>query len=216
MQFSEIQTRVREYLEDENSSSYQWSATIVKRYINDAVRDFARRTKCYKRLSSALSASATTPTSAFYTLPTDLLEIEAVQDTVHDVWLVKTAIDLLPGNWETDTGNPYAYLFGDFGWSELRVYPYTASALTGLRVYYSALPADMTLDANTPTGIPDVYHSSLVYYAVAACYRRNFEDNDVRKAAEFQALYERDVADAMGRVGRKMDGTPVIVPYRNL
>jgi hypothetical protein len=61
-----------------------------------------------------------------------------------------------------------------------------------------------------------VYHASLAYGAVASCYRRNFEDNDVRKAAEFQALYERDVADAISRTGRKMNGAPVFVPYRDL
>lgn len=214
MQFSELKTRVAEYLED--TSNAQWSAALVGQYINDAVRDFARRTKCYRRLSAALSASATTPTNAFYTLPTDLMELEAVEDTVNNNWLRPRSVDTLPETWATETGTPSWYLFGEFGWTELRVYPYPTSALTGLKVYYTALPATMSATTDTPTGIPDVFHVALVYFAVAACYRRNFEDADRAKAAEFQMLYEREVEDAIGRVGRKMSGAYVMTPYREL
>lgn len=212
MQFSQMQVRVAEYLED--TSNAQWSLALVKQYLNDGMRDFARRTKASRKLSAALSASATTPTNAFYTLPTDLLELEAVHDTVNDIWLEPRDIDSLPPSWDTETGNPSYYLPGTFGWLELRVYPYPSSALTGLKVYYTALPADMSADADLPTGIPPVYQIALVYFAVAACYRRNFEDADKAKAAEFQMLYEREVEDAIGRVGRKMSGAPVGVPYR--
>jgi hypothetical protein len=212
MDFSTLQTRVSEYLED--TSNAQWSLALVKQYLNDAVRDFARRTKSYRRLSAALTASATTPTNAFYTMPTDILEVEAVHDTVNDLWLAPRGVDTLPPSWDTETGNPSWYLYGEFGWTELRVYPYPASALTGLKLYYTALPATMDGNSDTPTGIPDVYHVALVYFAVAACYRRNFEDADRAKAAEFQTLYEREVEDAIGRIGRKMNGSPVGVPYR--
>lgn len=214
MQFSEMQTRVAAILEDTGNT--QWSLTLVKQYINDGLRDFAKRTKAYHKLSSALSASATTPTSAFYTLPTDLLEVEAVHDTVNDVWLERRDVDSLPPSWDTETGTPAWYLFGEFGWTELRVYPYTASALTGLKVYYTALPADLSADADVPTGIPAVYQIALVYFAVAACYRRNFEGQDPAKAAEFQGMYEREVEDAIGRIGRKMSAAPVSVPYRRV
>ena len=214
MQFVELQTRTAEYLED--TANAQWSLALVKQYLNDGARDFARRTKAYRRLSAVLSASATTPANAFYTLPTDLLELEAVHDTVNDEWLGARSTDTLTESWDTETGNPSWYLYGEFGWTELRVYPYPASALTGLKVYYTALPAAMSANSDEPTGIPPVYHSALVYYAVAACYRRNFEDADQAKAAEFAGLYERELADAMGRTTRKMNGSGVFVPYRYL
>lgn len=212
MDFSTLKTRASEYLED--AGNVQWTAALVGQYINDAVRDFARRTKCYHRMSAALTEAATTPDNAFYTLPTDLMELEAVEDTVNGGWLRRRNLGDLPEGWAAETGTPSWYVYGELGWTELRVYPIPAAALTGLKVYYTALPATMSGSSDTPTGIPDVYHVALVYFAVAACHRRNSEDANQAKAAEFQALYEREVDDAIGRVGRKMSGVPVGVPYR--
>lgn len=213
MDFSTLKTRVSEILED--TSNAQWSAALVGQYVNDAARDFARDTKCIKKLSAALSAAATTPANAFYTLPTDLLEIESVWWNGEHIPFA-AAVEL-PYQWDTQTGStPFRAIYGDFGTTELRVYPYPSSALTTLKVYYTAVPAAMSGNSDTPTGIPSVYHIALVYGAVAMCYRRNFEDADRPKAAEFFAMYQHEVVDCIARTGRRFTAGGLVVPYRDV
>ena len=217
MNLLQLRTRVSEFLEDTGFT--QWSAALIDQYLNDGMADFAKQTKCYRRYSSALSASATTPANAFYTLPSDLHELESVW--VNGYHVPKATAVQLPYQWDTQTAGassqPTAYVFGDFGFTELRFWPYPASAAyTTARVYYTALPATMSLTTSTPTGIPDQYHLALVYYAVAQCYRRNFEDADRAKAAEFEGMYRAQLDDCLARVTRLLNADPSNVPYRHL
>ena len=213
--FLELQTRVREYLEDADSAAYQWSATIVKRYINDAARDFAIQTRCIKKLSAALAASGTTPVSAFYTLPSDIYELDGVINAGLAVPLATA--EQMPWDWQSETGSTPIYaVLGDYVGDELRVYPYSVAALTALKVWYTAVPAAMSGDNDTPTGIPGVFHPALAFYAVAECYRRNFEDGDIRKAAEFSALYAAAVLNCASSTARRRTSAPVTIPYREV
>lgn len=222
--FTTLKTRVGEILED--ASFAQWSSTIVERYLNDAAQDFAIRTKCIRKYSSALSAATTFDASkpyAFYSVPTDIHEIESVWVNGYHVPQART--DRLPYQWDTETAgstsDPTAYIYGDFGLTVIRFWPYpTDAAYTTAKIYYTALPPTMTTGGGSPvtwaTGIPDRYAVALVYYAVAMCYRRNFEDADRRKSEEFMMLYLDQVRDCQGRIERLMNAEGMGVPYRHL
>ena len=211
-----MQTRTREYLEDANSGAYQWSDVIVKRYLNDAARDFAMQTRCIKKRSGALAESATTPDNSTYTLPSDFYELEGdfVTNDGLSLWLTTAAN--LPESWEADTGTPTHAILGDQIGDEIRVWPYPAAALTALKVWYTAVPPAMANDTDPATGIPGAFHQALVYFAVAACYRRNFEDGDVRKSQEFMALYARELETCLASTTRRRTSGAVTVPYREI
>lgn len=155
---------------------------------------------------------------AFYTVPSDLHELESVWVNGYRVPIASATS--LPYQWDRQTAGaasqPTAYVFGDFGFTVVRFWPYPVLAYTTVYVYYTALPATMTLTTSTPAGIPDQYHLALVYYAVAQCYKRNFEDNDRPKAAEFEGMYRAQLDDCLARVTRLLNADPNAVPYRHL
>lgn len=300
--FTILKTRTREILEDANAASYQWSDTIVERYLNDAAQDFAIRTKCIRKYSTplandpdfrtlgtgtlsttspnqaivtslsnptnftvgsyiysintstgalttginpgttviavdvanstlTLSANATAAGSvtltdsafAFYTMPADIHELEGVW--VNGYHVPQARADRLPYQWDIETcsstSDPTAYIYGDYGLSVVRFWPFPSNAaFTDVKIYYTGLPPSMTSGGGSPvtwaTGIPDRYAVALVYYAVAMCYRRNFEDNDRRKSEEFMALYLDQVRDCQGRIERLMNAEGMGVPYRHI
>lgn len=155
---------------------------------------------------------------AFYTVPSDLHELESVWVNGYRVPMA-SAVNL-PYQWDRQTAGaasqPTAYVFGDFGFTVVRFWPYPVLAYTTVYTYYTALPATMASTAATPAGIPDQYHLALVYYAVAQCYRRNFEDADRAKAAEFEGMYRAQLEDCLARVTRLLNADPASVPYRHL
>lgn len=212
MDFQGLYTRTAEILED--STNAQWALALVKQYCNDGAQDFAKRTKVYKKRSAALTESATTPDNAWYTLPTDLWEIEQVKSDGTILPLIPQ--EMLPDDWEDETGGtiPTFAIYGDEGLAEIRMYPTPSAALSALRVYYTALPPTMSANGDVPTGIPDSYRIALVYYAVAQCYRRNFEDGDRPKADLYWNLYLEQVQDCMARAARRHTSQAVSVPYR--
>lgn len=295
--FLDLQTRAREILED-TGTNLQWSDVILKRYLNDAAQDFAIRTKCIRKYSTALAAdpdfyslgtgtlsttspnqfkvtSLSNPTAfrvgsyiysvntstgalttgitpgttivsvdaanstltlsaaataagsvtltdtafAFYSVPSDIHELESVW--VNGYHVPQARASRLPYQWDIETcsstAEPTAYIYGDFGLSVLRFWPYPIdAAYTTAKVYYTALPALMASNTDKPTGIPDRYMVALVYYAVAMCYRRNFEDNDRRKSEEFMGLYLDQIRDCQGRIERLLNAEGMGVPYRHL
>lgn len=221
--FATIKTRVAEILED--ASFTQWSQALVGQYVNDAARDFVMRTKCIRKYSGALPAATTFDVNkqfAFYTAPSDIHELESVW--VNGYHVPQARAGRLPYQWDIETcgstSEPSAYIYGDFGLSVIRFWPFppnTDAAFPDVRVYYTALPAEMTsTELLSSIGIPDRYGVALVYYTVAMCYRRNFEDADRRKSEEFMALYLDQVRDCQGRIERLMNAEGFGVPYRHL
>lgn len=215
----QMRTRVNEILED---IGVQWPNALVDQYINDAAQDFAIRTKCYRKYSTPLTAATTfdvTKPYAFYNVPTDIHELESVW--VNGYHVPQGRIDRMPYQWDIEkTGNttdPTCYLYGDFGLDVIRFWPFPDNApFPSAYVYYVALPPIMASTGATPTGIPRRYNIALVYYAVAMCYRRNFEDADRRKSEEFMALYLDQLRDCTGRIERLMNAEGMGVPYRHL
>jgi len=220
LQLQQMRTRVGEILED--SSFVQWPEALVNQYLNDAAQDFAMRTKCYRRYSSPLSANGSIDVSkpfAFYSVPSDTHELESVW--VNGYHVPQARIDRMPYQWDIEfcnsTAEPSAYLYGDFGLEVIRFWPYPSdAAFPTVYVYYTALPPAMTTNTATPTGIPARYNIALVYYTVAMCYRKNFEDADKSKSEEFMALYLDQIRDCQGRIARLLNAEGMGVPYRHL
>ena len=210
--------RAAEFLED--TAYGRWTAALITKYINDAQRDFARGARCCRKYSAALVVSATTPTYAFYTLPTDLLEIApaGVWTTTsgQNIQLPPAAVSDLGDNWDNVSGDPpscYINLL-EFGMTELRVWPTPAAALTALKLYYVYLPADLTGSQSSP--IPEQYHMALVYYAVAMCLMGFKQGSDQARSQAYMGMYERDLAHAGGKVAGSFANVAAVVPFRNV
>lgn len=225
MTFLQMITRVSEILED--VAATRWGNNVdptnangvIARHLNDAQRDFARGTKVCKKESTALVNSATTPLYAFYTLPTDFLELDEAGDGA--VW--NAGIRLYPVErgqlgdlWTTATGTPVNYLpLESYGLTEMRVYPYPTSTLTALKLFYAYLPADMAANG-TISPIPPMYHQALVWYAVAQALSTLSQYANRDKAQVYMGMYERELADARTRVGRRFSSQPAYIPYRHV
>lgn len=226
MTFLQMITRVSELLED--TAATRWgnnvdptnAAGVIARHLNDAQRDFARSTQVCKKESAALAGSATTPLYAFYTLPTDFLNL-AESGNGGGVW--NNGIQLYPvergclgDSWATVTGTPCNYLpLEDYGLTELRVYPYPTAVLTALKIFYAYLPADMAANG-TVSPIPPMFHMALVWYAVAQALSTMGEYADPAKAQLYMGMYEREVADARNRVARRFSSQGAFVKYRHV
>jgi hypothetical protein len=165
------------------------------------------------------SVSLTDKPFAFYGVPSDVHELESVW--VNGYHVPQARIDRMPYQWDIEfcssTAEPTAYLYGDFGLDVIRFWPYPSdAAFPTAYVYYTALPPAMTTNTATPTGIPARYNIALVYYTVAMCYRKNFEDADRAKSEEFMALYLDQIRDCQGRIARLLNAEGMGVPYRHL
>jgi hypothetical protein len=108
------------------------------------------------------------------------------------------------------TGTSDGITDGTVEWDYLS--DYEDLALTDLVLFYQALPAPMVNAGDVPA-IPAAYARALVYYAVARCYERNFEDSDVRKADRFEALYQREMASARKRQAGRFNNAPESVTW---
>lgn len=214
---------VRASLLLEDTTNARWSADLttgpIAIFLNDAQRDFATRTKVVKKKSAALGNAATTPLYAFYTLPSDFLNIESVWVTVggNEMELPGVTVKQLGGNWTTQTSDiPTAYIdLQEFGNTELRVWPYpSAAALTGLVVYYAAVPADLTTGQTTP--IPPAWHTALVNYAVAMCNLTNKDAGDPAKAVTFMQMYETQVTECLSHAVRRFSSEGAYVRYTHV
>lgn len=204
----------------EDTGHVQWSSALKLAFLNDGARDFARATKCYKKASGYLSADASPADSlanayTFYVLPTDLLELESVWFNGDLVPLVSAA-ELGSGYEDVSGESPIAATMDD-SLTEIRMYPAPSAALTTLRVRYAAIPAEMNGTTVTePTGIPVPSRIALVYYCVAMCYLRNGEEGDPAKAAQYMAMYQREVDDLTARVARRFHSGGARTRYGNV
>lgn len=119
--FDALVARAQAYLQD--STGARWPAALVGAFVNDGQRDFARGSKILKFKYPTLPGSTVNllPQGAFYTLPSDFFELEGVWcDGRH---LAPTTVDCLPWNWDVTTGTATRYIYGDYGPTDIRLYP---------------------------------------------------------------------------------------------
>jgi hypothetical protein len=154
--------------------------------------------------------AATTPANAFYTLPADLLSLERVTRNGEALDLTSIESFFWEG-WEAETGTPYQYIYGPYGFYALRVYPYPA-APASLTAYYAKQLPRLSSGTDSPSPIPAPYHIALVHYALAKAYAKDFEYKEPVKVQDHGAQY----ADYVTRCVGNMPSGSLTIPYRHL
>lgn len=192
---AEIITDVRVRL-DEVSASF-WDDSDIRRWINQGLRDVARRCEVLQG-STTVAAVAGTQT---YALPTDAIRIYRVEfspdgdDGVHELQYEDyNNADALWGRYKTITqADPYIYTMWGFPPSlNMTVYPTPSQAGT-FTVYYYKLPTELAVtttdDEDTEVDLPAGWEDVIVSYVEYHALRKD------RNPAwqEAKALYEESL-----------------------
>lgn len=187
MTFQQLYETVYRQMRDTGQTRYDLA--FVKRYLNDAERQFCRKTEySIKKDASITTASGTRE----YTLPSDFLHEVAVfwngrrmawtdlEDTIHE-----------DGD---QSGEPTAYYIegGKIGFEDV-----PTSAQTVTIVYYS-IGGAMAQTSDTPI-VPTEHHMLLVAYA---CYWCSIEGDDDRMSKFYEA-WLRGVQEASEDIVKK-------------
>jgi hypothetical protein len=164
---SEIKTRVKRQFGDE--SSVQLTDADIIRWINDAQREIARTND---EVLETIATTAVSAGTADYALPSDLLRLRSVRFGNRKIegLSLQEANDKIV-NYE----NPASYQQGtpQYFWiyaNRITLYPVpAASDSDDLKLYYTRLPTDVSIDAD----IPDLhlkYHLAIVQYVLHQAY----------------------------------------------
>lgn len=185
---------------DDNLTSVVWTSAHLRQWINEGVKDIARRTEGL-RVEDVLTATAGVQE---YTLPSDAIRIHKVtyqaddQEAIHTldyhefsttdaVWWTQQAITQSTPHMWTTWGYPPAL--------KLVIYP-KPSQDGDLTVYYYKLPSNLATDGDdddTDLDIPEGWDDAVVLYAEYCALRR---DRDPRWQ-EAKQLYEENVGQLM-------------------
>lgn len=186
---AELRTSVRDRLSEATAS--QWSADMLKRWINEGLQDVARRTET---LQDTTDITATISLQE-YSLPSDILRVYRVEwrptsGNVHPLEYrdFNTMDSVWWGSQTTAVSTPV--LFTMWGYPPLLkmiVYP-SPSEAGSFKLYYYRLPATLVNDADIAE-IPEGWTDLVVSYCEFMALRR---DRDPRWQ-EAKALYEQSV-----------------------
>ncbi len=217
-----LRDELRDILTD--GADTRWSLAIKDRYLNEGQAEVVKRGRLLTAVAT-LAAAATTPTTAFYTLPTDFLAFQGAGDPVggevvrdEALWLNGKPLSRIGlayfrdrvSSWEAEVGVPWAYLFGHREKTTIQLYPYSVAAQNPLpRLFYVRQPAVLSDPAHVPE-INSAYHKALVRYAVWACYTKDAQTHDERKGAQYLAMFEADLAGLM----QDLPSQPRTIPTR--
>lgn len=187
---------VREALEE--PTERQWTNVELRRWINEGMRDVARRTRCLASRSDVVAVAGTQE----YTMPTDVVAVHRVEyratgnsqvypleyrdfESMDEVWWTHQSItQSTPAIW-TQWGFPPSL--------KLVVYPKPSIGGT-FKVFYYRLPVAINTngseDANT-LEVPEGWEDAVYHYAE---YRALRKDRDPRWQ-EAKARYEEVLGD---------------------
>lgn len=200
MTLTTMLAQCRVFLQD--SAGTYWDDPKLTQWLNEAQMDFAVRTKILPAVAVPV-VSAITPTSAFYTLPTDAFELRRVE--LSGVELARVTSEELSlfydGDWTAvTTTSPatiptHSYVYEEYGALTFRIFPYaTASQASSLKCFYYRTPATLVATSAETPDIPAAYHIRLVDFAVARAYLMDFDQANPVKAKVFMDAYDAQVA----------------------
>jgi hypothetical protein len=207
-------SRVREVL-DESTSRF-WQDSDLRRWINDAAADIARKAEMLQSLVD-IPITAITPE---YTLPVDALRVYRVEYTrLTDPQVYP--LEFRPFNamdsiWWTQKDitqhTPYYYTMWGFTPSiTLRLFP-VPSDNGSAKVFYYRLPAKLatstTADQNTNVDLPNGWEDLIVHYVE---YRALRKDGDSRWQ-EAKGLYDENLDNMITLTRFYSDQQNMIVP----
>lgn len=180
---AECLTLARLRLDDRNEP-YLWSDAVLRDFLRSAMNEAAERA----RLIEDTEQVATTSGVASYTLQKPVMEVLRVTLSGVTVPLRQVHRDYLDSRrsgWETESGQPTAYMHDPVGTLILVPTPETAAIVT-VRMYRS-LHEDDELEV-----LPATYHRDLVWWvAFEAFLLRDADGEDSPRAQHALTMFER-------------------------
>lgn len=179
---------------DEPVSGRYWTATQMTRWLNEGVRDVARRAEILPRLDQSISITAGLNK---YTFPSvDVVRVHRIEyiptGSTQQYPLRLSSINEMDAIWGiqqviTSSYPMYAILWGYPGNTntlQIQLYP-NPSQNGNLNIFYYGLPVEMVADAD-PSDIPTGWEDLAVKYAAYKCLQKGKDP----RWQEFKALYE--------------------------
>ena len=186
-------TALRERLDE--TTAAQWTDVQIRRWLNEGIRDIARRTRHYWDIDTI----AVTADDGEYVVSDDVLHIKHVYfnpdgDTGRQIPLEARAFEAMNQLWwdRQDQSAGYPSIFTTFGYAPtltIKLYPVPSVAGT-LKLHVARLPADLDVTSGTgnidvPTGWLEVAYDYAEYMALR-------KDRDPRWQESYQ-MYEEKV-----------------------
>lgn len=193
---SDLIDQVRDHLDEPDEE--QWTNVQIRKWINEGVRDVARRGEVVQARATIATVSGTQE----YSLPTDIVRIHRVE--YQDASNQTTALEYRAFNnmdevWGTQqrivsSSRPYWFtLWGTPPTLKIVVYPIPSTTSDTIRVFYYSTPADLATDgsddADTVT-VPQGWEDMVVLYAEYVALRK---DRDPRWQ-EAKQIYEEKIS----------------------
>lgn len=191
--FLQIYSRVLDYTHRPKNQD----ATEAKALVNEAYIFVTSQLLCYQKTTAALALTANDGDYSIVTdlAVTDFSRLRVVKytaangsNTLNTIAPI-TPDEILALRAANPSATSPATAYAIQGWDGLMLHPLPATGDT-ITLVYSAVPAAMTLDADTPTRIPQEWHHLIVTRAAAVA----MEVMDDQRAAALQQAYERELA----------------------
>jgi hypothetical protein len=202
MNLGDVRTRVKRQFGDE--SQVQINDSDITRWVNDAQRFVVMQS------DGLLQKAATADLVANqqeYSVPTDLLILRSISTRLTASTPYFPLIGLSPqefdqkiGDWDGGSVNSgtagYYHIYG----TVIKLWPIPVATLTaGLKIYYSKIPTDVAVDADT-IDLPLMYHSAVVNYCLQQAYELDDSSWEAAKVKGDQVL--TDIHMNKGRENR--------------
>lgn len=200
---SEVISRIRDMLDEEQVTGGQWSQDQLRRWINDGMRDMARVTR-HIRDRATLTMVAN---QAEYTVPDNVLEIELAYYLPGDGQYIALqprqfeSMDLIWGTQQNQSGG-WPMLYTVWGYSptlKLRLYPVPQVNGHTVSLLVVKFPTQIAVDGsgdNSSIDFPEAWLDALVAYVE---YRALRKDRDPRwQEAKSEYAEIRDQLMVMG------------------
>ncbi len=208
---AQVLTMVRARL-DEADGEHQWLNSELRSWMNEAMRDIARRTESLMQSDTVTGVVG----QHNYTLDSDIVRVHMVEwrPTAGGVYLMEaTPLHVfkssVPPQQEDAQGRPQLWTLWGFGPTmELLVYPTPAEAGT-FKVYKYLMPADLAIDgsdASDTVTVPTGWEDLICDYAE---YRAKRKDADPDWQAA-KALYDEHLLDLYATAIQWQDQAGVI------
>jgi hypothetical protein len=191
--FLQLYSRVLDYTHRPKNQD----TTEVKALVNDAYIYTTSQLRCYQKTSAAITLTAN---DGDYSIVTDLsiTDFSALRVVKYTAANGSSTLNTLAPTTPDEiialrAANPSAVTpataYAIQGWDGLMLHPLPSTGDT-ITIIYTAVPAVMTLDADTPTRIPQEWHHLIVQRAAAVA----FETVDDQRAIRHQQQYEHELA----------------------
>jgi hypothetical protein len=177
MNFAEMQAEVRIILNEATANF--WSDADIQDSLNEGYEEISDATEWYERMTNIPLWSGRTYFDLRELLSDELIAPRRAVSVQTDKWLSPSSVRTQDGKyrqWERNFGDPDVMFMRGLWW--LGWHPKPSADGGFVRLYFSALPPEMSSDTDEPA-MPEEYHLGLVEYAA---YDLLAQDAEVKKA----------------------------------